>query len=375
MRRPEWLAERGGTVEFLRLPAVVFGAVAGLRGRLYDAGVLPAAKLAVPVVSVGNLSTGGTGKTPCVALVCRALAARGRRPGILSRGYGAREGETNDEARLLAAALPDVPHVADPDRVRGAERLLTSSGCDVIVLDDGFQHRRLWRDLDLVLVDASRPWGLPAPQGGGAHVRAVLPRGLLREAPRALSRAHALVLTRVDQVDAADLASLRAELEHWAPGVPQVCARHAPSGLRVLENARVAGAAGALSEDLPQPEDLAGLVGRDVDLVSGIGNPEAFARTVREVGANPCEVRALPDHHDFQRQDLDGLGTAGRLVLTTEKDAAKLERLGPLPMAIAALGIELSLVEGAGVFAALLDALRPGAKERERRSVHEGLHG
>ena len=129
MRRPEWLAERGGKVELLRLPALLFGAAAGLRARLYDKGVLPVAKLDVPVVSVGNLSTGGTGKTPFVAHVCRELRRRGRRPGILSRGYGSKDDSANEEARVLASELPDVPHVADPDRVRGGSKLLEESGC------------------------------------------------------------------------------------------------------------------------------------------------------------------------------------------------------------------------------------------------------
>ena len=361
-RRPEvLLARRGGGVELLRLPAALYGAATGIRGALYDRGWLPVERLDVPVVCVGNLTAGGTGKTPMVAHVVRALQARGHRPGLLSRGYGGRaddrrKGGANDEGALLAALLPGVPHVFEADRASGGRRLV-ERGVDAIVMDDGFQHRRLVRDLDLVLVDATRPWGLPAPEDGGAPVRALLPRGLLRESPRALTRAGALVLTRTDQVEAAALDALDAELERLAPGLPRLRAVHRPRRL-----VSVSGGERALDA----------LRDAEVDLVSGIGNPEAFERTVEELGARVTEHRRFPDHHAFGAGDVAGLGAGGRALVTTAKDAVKLARLAPDALA---LEVELELVAGAPVLDALLDALPAGRARRERASLHEGLHG
>jgi tetraacyldisaccharide 4'-kinase len=175
-RIDERLAARGGAVELLHVPAAMFGAAATLRSALYDRGWLRSERLDAPVVSIGNLSAGGTGKTPMVAWVVRELQKRGLRPGLLSRGYGAQAGEPNDEALLLAELLPGVPHVQDPDRARGG-RALCELQVDVVVLDDGFQHRRLARDLDIVLIDALRPWGLPRASEASRPLAAFLPRG------------------------------------------------------------------------------------------------------------------------------------------------------------------------------------------------------
>ncbi len=359
--RPEdLLARRGGAVELLRLPAALWGAVGGLRNRLYDAGWLPAHRLDLPVVSVGNLSVGGTGKTPMVVLVTRALLERGMRPGVLSRGYRAAEqagGGLNDEGRLFERLLPGVPQVQDADRVRGAGEL-ARRGAETVVLDDGFQHRRLARDLDLVLVDATRPWGLPGEEGA-APVRAMLPRGLLREPPRSLRRADALVITRSDAVPPDELAALEAELERLVPGTPRLLAEHRPSGLRR--------AGAGVDEALPLTE----LAGRPVRLVSGIGNPAAFEATARALCADVRAVHAFPDHHPFTRGELEELGGVGELCVTA-KDAVKLAELGFEHLV---LEVELRLTRGARVLDALLDALPRSARAEARQAVHAGLHG
>jgi tetraacyldisaccharide 4'-kinase len=350
-------------VELLRLPAALFGLIATLRGKLHDRGWLPFARLEVPVISVGNLSAGGTGKTPFVLMLLGELAARGRRVGVLSRGYRAPEGEgtINDEGELLARACPDLLQVQNPDRVAGGYALI-ERGAEVIVLDDGFQHRRLRRDLDLVLVDATRPWGLPVPDGGPRDlppVRALLPRGLLREKPTALRRADAIVVTRSDQVDPALLEALEAELFALAPGKPLLIAEHRPVALRTAGGSRL---------------ELASLAGREVDLVSGIGNPEAFEATVVRLGAIVGEHRCFPDHHEYAPLDLEGLGEEGRRIITTAKDVVKLER-GDRSPEVSVLEIELLVVRGKPVLEALLDALPPGRLRFERLGLHEGLHG
>jgi len=361
------LAERGGWPELLWGPALLFSAVARARSFLYERRLLSAFEVGAPVVSVGNLVAGGTGKTPMIAWLAARLAERGLRAGIVSRGYGAEEHASgqapNDEARMLADMLPDVPHLQDPDRVRAASQLV-DRGLDVILVDDGFQHRRLARDVDIVLLDALRPFGLPAPARGGLAVEAPLPRGLMREPMAALRRASAVVLTRADAVDEAALEQLQRRVEGAAPGVPVLRAQHAPVAYR---EARDPGRARRPLEDLE---------GLEVDLFSGIGNPGAFEVTVRDLGVVVRSHRRFPDHHPFAPGELDGLGQ-GRPALTTAKDAARLEGLPEVegPGSMLVLDVEMEVTRGAPVLDALLDALPPTQRSRERASIHEGLHG
>lgn len=366
-RLEDRLAKRGGLVEVLRVPAALFGVVAAARGALYDRGLLPARRVDVPIVCVGNLTTGGTGKTPFVVHLARWFEARGRRVGVLSRGYRAERleadagaaavrGRAGDEARLYAEQVPFAVCIQDADRVRGA-RELAERDVDVVLLDDGFQHRRLARDLDLVLLDATRPFGLPADPLTGKEVCASLPRGLLRESPAALARAGAVVLTRVDQADPARLAALRARLDADVPQVPRIECSHRPVALRDGGGDR---------------HDLGELQGREVDLLSAIGHPAAFEASLVALGARVREHRRLPDHHVFTGEDLKGLGTAGVPVVTTAKDAVKLGNL--LPAALV-LEIELEIIAGEPVLEALLESLPTGRSRRLRESLHEGLHG
>jgi tetraacyldisaccharide 4'-kinase len=355
------LAAGGAGIELLRLPAALFGLAAAVRGAAYDRGLLPVAHLDAPVVGVGNLTAGGTGKTPLVAWLVEWFRARGARPGVLSRGYGAGRGAhgrplAGDEARMLAAALPELPAVQDRDRVRGGRELLRR-GVDLVVLDDGFQHRRLYRDRDLVLVDATRPFGLPYGPGAQAP-RHFLPRGLLRESPRALRRADVIVLSRCDQADPARLARLESELQRWAPGAPLVRTSHRPRGLRALADGERYG--------------LERLRDREVDLVSGIGHPEAFERTVLALGARLREHRRFRDHHEYRAEELRGLGAGGCAVVTTAKDGVKLAAL--LPAALS-LDVILDFETGREALEASLETLWPGAAERARRALHGGLHG
>jgi len=374
-RADQKLAERGGWIELLRIPAALFAAIARVRGWLYDRRILPSYDVDVPVVCVGNLSAGGTGKTPTIAWLARELLARGLRPGIVSRGYGAQDGAPNDEAVMLAEMLPDVPHVQNRDRVAAATEL-ADHGVDVVLLDDGFQHRRLARDVDIVLIDALRPYGLPAPMRGGEilrggepgrggePVRAMLPRGLMREPLAALGRASAVIVTRSDAVDAACIEDLERTIQRAAPGIPILLATHAPAGLR-----RVGG-------DTPGDASLTDLDGLEVDLFSGIGNPGAFEATARSLGAAVREHRAFADHHAFQPGDLDGLGV-DRPALTTAKDAARLSSLSGIapPEDLLVLDVELGVSRGRAILDALLDTLPTSRASRERESIHEGLHG
>ena len=362
MRVEEHLARRGGWAEVLWPAAALYGAAVSLHGKLHDKRWLPHAKLDAPVVSVGNLTVGGTGKTPLVIWLAREFEKRGLRPGILSRGYSRGKqlaaGELNDEGRLLQGALPGVPQVQQADRIAGGLSLL-ERGSDVVLLDDGFQHRRLERDLDLVLIDATRPWGLAAVSSGGA-VKSILPRGLLRENPAGLARANALILTRADQISEAELEELECELERDALGVPRLLASHRAVGLkRIGDGLEV---------------ELTSLANAEVELLSAIGNPAAFERSVEALGARVVNHCVRPDHHEWTRADLEAVNSERRVV-TTRKDAVKLEALGDSGARFEVLEIEFEITRGLPVLEALLDGLPESRARRERASVHEGLHG
>jgi tetraacyldisaccharide 4'-kinase len=298
--------ERSG----LRLAGVPYGWAVAFRNRLFDRGWKTVHSAGVPVVSVGNLTVGGTGKTPCVEYLANRLRQWQRRVAILSRGYGSEQGP-NDEALVLEENLPGIPHLQGADRVALARRAVAELKSDVLVLDDGFQHRRLARDLDLVLLDATEPWGFGY----------LLPRGLLRESPRALVRAGAVLLTRCDQAIPAVLAAIQREVTRLAPKAPVVLTSHQPSEWTDAEKRK---------------KPLEQLRGKRVAAFCGIGNPEGFRRTLIDLGMTIGAFRCFADHHDYTRADLKDLcnwankqATEG-IVVTTQKDLVKLRltRLG-----------------------------------------------
>jgi tetraacyldisaccharide 4'-kinase len=311
--------QRGG----LWLLSLPYGLAVGTRNRFYDWGWRKIHRVNVPVISVGNLTVGGTGKTPCVEYVARWYREQELRVAILSRGYGSEAGR-NDEALVLEENLPDVPHLQGADRAalaRIAEEELES---EVLVLDDAFQHRRLARNLDLVLIDATNPWGY-------GHL---LPRGLLREPLSGLKRAGALVMTRCDQVAPEELERLRDRVAGIAPGKPVIESIHQPADLVNADQATA---------------DLDQLRGRPVAAFCGIGNPEAFRNTLIGLGAEVRAFRAFADHHLYTRADIDELRRWVRqqamdcVVVTTQKDLVKirLTQLGERPLH--ALRIQLHL--------------------------------
>lgn len=277
----------------------------------------------VPVISVGNITTGGTGKTPMVEWTARWFRSQGARVTLVSRGYGAEEGARNDEALELERRLPDVPHLQNPDRVAAAETAIEELEAQVIVLDDGFQHRRLHRDLDLVLLDALAPFGY-------GHV---LPRGLLREPLRGLRRADLLVLSRADAVDEQRREEIRRQATRYAGDKPWAEVAHAPRKLL---------STGLLEQELPW------LSGRRVAAFCGIGNPQGFQHTLEQCGCEVTELRTFPDHHDYTRDDIKGLtqwasATNADAVICTEKDFVKIQlaQLGDTPLWALQIGLQV----------------------------------
>jgi tetraacyldisaccharide 4'-kinase len=311
---------------------VPYGWIVRLRNFLYDMNLAPARALGIPTVCVGNLTAGGTGKTPAVAWIARHFRERGLVTAVLRRGYRRGRGQgPADESQWLSEQLGAGTEVIEnPDRTAGARRAL-ELGARVLVLDDGFQHRRARRDLDVVLVDAADPFG------GGR----LLPWGLLREPVQGLRRAGVIVISRADQVPPATRERLEIELRALHPDAPIVQAAHAPR--RLLD----AGRGEAL--------DLKRLVGRRVRAFAGIARPEAFFRTLEELGAHVEQRVALPDHHDYRAEELAGmLDTPGPTWITTEKDWVKIRSLRPEPSDLWVLGIDLEILEGRE---ALLEAL------------------
>jgi len=294
----------------------------------------------VPVISVGNLVVGGTGKTPTVAHLVERLLSRGRRVGVVMGGYRAerrsREGWTlvsdgcrlctdlafaGDEAFLFATTYPTVPVAVGRRKAFVAERLTQAVRVDGVVVDDGFQHRRLFRDVDVVLLDARDPFG------NGR----VLPAGRLREPPDALRYAHLIILSHAE--NAHDLDALYKVVAQLAPGVPTIASRHVPARIRVGVSSETYG--------------LDVLRGCRVVAVSGIGSPEGFTEMLRELGAEVVEARVFPDHHRYTHHDLAVLSRlAARLTLvTTAKDAVKWEGRADFPFLTLEIRVEWSSVE------------------------------
>ncbi|GJM26051.1 MAG: tetraacyldisaccharide 4'-kinase [Phycisphaerae bacterium] len=297
---------RGG----LDIASHVYGAAVRWRNRSFDNGKRETQSVSVPVISVGNLTTGGTGKSPMVIELARRLIKMGRRPAVVSRGYKSESTGESDEIMMMRQALPELQCVANVDRVVGANAAI-ANGADVILLDDGFQHRRLARDLDLVLIDATRPFGF-------GHL---LPRGFLREPIENTKRADAIVLTRFDEVTDHRRAELLRLTKKLVGGGNVLTCTHRTDSFEPMQKKNSA----VRSPKKHQP----------VLLVSGIGNPDSFERTVREQNIEVAGHLKYADHRAYGDADAEAIRTeAARLgamsVITTAKDAPKLDRLGAI---------------------------------------------
>jgi tetraacyldisaccharide 4'-kinase len=291
-----------------------YAGAAAARNWLFDLGLKKAHRLSRPVISVGNLTTGGTGKTPVVRWLAERLRADGRHVAVLARGYRAIPGQPGDEQLMLDRLLnggrggDHVTVAANPDRVAAAERVLRERPeVDAFVLDDGFQHRRLARDLDVVLLSATSPFGY-------GHV---LPRGMLREPVRGLRRAGAVVITHADQKSPAEVEAIDRRVRSVHPNVPVFRAVHAYTALHTPEDAT-----------LPVGE----LATRNWFGLCGIGDPQTFVRQLESVGGRCAGYRCFADHHHYTPSDLEDVRREARsanadVIVTTEKDWAKLRAL------------------------------------------------
>lgn len=309
-------------------------------------------KVAVPVISIGNLTTGGTGKTPLVIWLCRQIRQVDRRVAIVSRGYGAaknpdRTSRANDEALELGQRLPDVPHLQDPNRAASATIAIEELETEVIVMDDGFQHRALGRDLDIVVVDATEPFGFGY----------LLPRGLLREPVKNISRADFVVLSRCDQVSDEEIARTETELRKHSPHLPIARTKVQPAKWMQYDGQEkgLCQVAGSPTEDADA---------RAVFVCCAIGNPDSFLNTVASTGVKVVGQKFFPDHHLYDRTDIEVIAEAAvesgaAAIVCTHKDLVKIgvNQFKGLP--IYALVAEIVFLEGeTELLAAVQSALR-----------------
>lgn len=323
-------------------------AIISSRIRLYGSNLIRRHRIGCPVVSIGNLTVGGTGKTPVVEKLARDLAARGRKVAILSRGYKSvrRKGATGDlpkvrvvseggailldsktagdEPFMLAKNLRGVAVVVDKDRVRCGRHAVSELGCNLLLLDDGLQYIRLHRRFDLVLIDKEAPFG-------NEHL---LPRGTLREPPEQLRRATHILITKCD---GSDLSELHARIRRYNRTAPIIECRHRPVELQDFSS----------GETLP----LSSLQGLRAGSLSSIASPESFERGLRRLGVSLELTQSYADHHRYSKREMDRFikRCARRdvsCILTTEKDAVRMPRLLNQDLPIRYLRIEIEILRG-----------------------------
>jgi tetraacyldisaccharide 4'-kinase len=328
----------------------LYSLVMVLRAFLYRKNILlKSQRLPVPVISIGNLTLGGTGKTPMVRYVTRLLLDRGLRPAIVSRGYGGKAADkvnivsdgvsillspemAGDEPFMLAEALPGVPVLTGPERALVARQAIREFGVNRIVMDDGFQHLAVRRDLDLVLFSAK------TLLGNGR----VFPGGELREPLSALGRAHGFVITGVDSDNRASVENFQRWLRAALPEIPVFAGEYRPAGIWHSRQ----GKACTLAEARELP----------VFAFAGIANPDSFRQTLRQEGFSLAGFKEFKDHHTYTVQDVSALVLAAlahgaQALVTTEKDFVKLRPFfGEFP--ILALTIELHMEQSFDLFMA-----------------------
>lgn len=289
---------------FLYLLSWVYRLCLQIRLLLYQFRILKSTALTKPVISVGNITLGGSGKTPLVEWLVQTLKERRLSPVILMRGYMNDSSGLSDEATMLQDAFNDVPVIAQKDRLKGIKQIHQNYRPDVFILDDGFQHWKIRRDLDIVIIDATEPWG-------NGHL---LPRGILREDFSSLSRAHIIVLTKSDWGQD-NIPAIRDRLKFLPVNTLVVEARHQSVKLVSLIDS--------------QEQPLTFLKHKSICSLASIGNPDSFRRSLKDLEANIMAGFNFIDHYAYQREDIQKIiSVCGEekidTVITTHKDAVKL---------------------------------------------------
>jgi tetraacyldisaccharide 4'-kinase len=340
----------------LTLISVPYEWVVRMRALLYDLGVKRSKRLPCPVISVGNITVGGTGKTPLVMALAQGLAKRGIRTAILTRGYKGKKTsghvasdgqsiflspeESGDEPYLMSKTLRGTPVVIGKNRFSAGEKALLQFGVDGLLLDDGYQHLQLYRDLNILLIDATIGFG----------DRHLLPRGILREPLEQLRRASLILLTKVDHPEAP--RPLEEELRKRHPSLPIFHSHFEPLGLIGPREER---------------EELHALRGKKVLALSGIANPDSFSSLLKKCGMQVIREKVFPDHHRYTQEDIRSIGEKkGGVdwIVTTEKDMVKLAGLDMGHLPIRALHIEMRIWEEEHFFERVMGLFSQKGRER-----------
>jgi tetraacyldisaccharide 4'-kinase len=338
-------------VSLLHAASAVYGSAQRLRAGCYRRNLLPSQKLPCHVISVGNLTAGGTGKTPMTIYLAARLRKAGVRVAVISRGYkgGAESSggivsdgrdllmnaeQAGDEPFLMASRLRDIPVVVGKNRYEAGLITVEKFQPDVIILDDAFQHLKLKRDIDIVLLDCARPFG-------NSHL---LPRGNLREPTAALSRASACILTRSrGETDQATTAGI-ARIKSLAPRIPIFISSHEPYMYKVK-----AGSQRPLNQidNFLLPDQIEDIKQHRVFGFSGIARNDDFRRTVEKFGCTIGGFSAFSDHHQYRGDDLVKIAEAARqagsdCLITTEKDHARIAHQKPLSIDLVVVGVRIA---------------------------------
>ncbi|MGL6196248.1 MAG: tetraacyldisaccharide 4'-kinase [Thermoguttaceae bacterium] len=352
--------------------SVPYSWVMRLRNFLYEKGVFRSSSVGVPVISVGNLTLGGTGKTPMVAYLTKWCLDRKLRPGLVSRGYGKNAhgkkcNELNDEGKELQLRFPSVPHEQSPDRVSASLSLLSKNKRDLIILDDAFQNRKITRDLDIVLLDALDPFGL----------NRVFPRGTLREPLDSLARSGIVLLSRSDLVSQSKRQEVRDRVKQIAPNVVWGEIAHKPSrlvsfyevnGISVnsSNSSSELGVVNATSESgvfsAEQSCSINWLENKKVVAFCGIGRPVAFRKTLDNCGAEVAEFATFADHYEYTEADLKGIAdiaekNRAKAIICTLKDAVKIRKQNLSGFPLWAVMVEVEFLAGEQEFGKKLEEI------------------
>ena len=346
----------------LKAFSLLFAAIVSCRYFLYRVGLLRRWPLGIQVISIGNVTAGGTGKTPVTEIFARTLAAEGRKVAILSRGYRRKEapwiqrvftGEITkplvvsdgrhvlldaaiggDEPYMLASNLPGVAVLVDRDRVKAGRYAVKKFGCDTLILDDGFQYQRLKHSIEVVLVDATNPFG-----NGN-----LLPRGILREPARHLKRADIIFLTKCR----GDTSAVVADIRRYNQAAEIVECTHAPKVLKDVWS----------REEFP----LDWLKGKTTCTLSGIASPKGFENSLRHLGAKVVWCERYADHHRYDPSEiLYALNRTADMgadaLVTTEKDAVRFPRLETAPVRCLYLRIAIEILKGGENFQSIINRI------------------
>ena len=350
----------------LSFAAPVYAIVIRLRNFLYSKGWFKTYKVNAAVISIGNITVGGTGKTPLVIWVCKFLVQKNIQCAILTRGYkthtkerGTKDErrETRDEGRgtrdegrgtridelaIFIESCPQASVIVNPDRVAGAAEAINKFGAKALIMDDGFQHRRLHRDIDIVTIDATCPLG---------HGR-MFPAGLLREPVAALKRVDAVVITRCDQVSEAELSKLEEKIRQVNLNVIIARSIHKPIFAKSTNGKEIG---------------IEQLKGKKIFAFCGIGNPQAFLDTIKNIGAEVVSFKIYDDHHHYSSDDATNIyklanNLKAELILTTQKDRTKIpvSELIKKDIPMAYLVVEANFISGEDKLKGLIEEALSG---------------